>query len=227
MKAVILAGGLGTRLRSVISDIPKPMADINGLPFLEYLFRYLTKYNIDEVVLAVGYKHDVIENHFHDNYKDIKIVYSIEDEPLGTGGAIKKASKLLQDNNILIINGDTFFDIDLDKFYDNHIKSKSLISIASKEMFDFDRYGSLDINNNKVISFNEKKYLNKGIINGGIYIINKQIFDNIDLIKFSFEKEILEKNKNIYAFLFDGFFIDIGIPEDYLKAQLLLSQVVK
>ena len=218
MEAIILAGGFGTRLKHVVSDVPKPMAPINNKPFLEYIFEDLNKKGVTNVVLAVGYMKEKIEEYFKYQYKNIEISYSEENSPLGTGGAIKKAVLKCREENIFIINGDTFYDVNLEKMRKFHIENKSSLTIAVKEMENFDRYGSLIIENNKIIKFEEKKPMSKGKINGGIYLIKKNIFQGIEEESFSFEKEILENEKTEkYAYESNGYFIDIGIPEDYYK----------
>lgn len=218
MEAIILAGGFGTRLKHVVSDVPKPMAPINDKPFLEYIFEDLNKKGVTHVVLAVGYMKEKIEEYFKNQYKNIEISYSEENSPLGTGGAIKKAVSKCREEDIFIINGDTFYDVDLEKMKKFHIENKSSLTIAVKEMENFDRYGSLVIKNNKIIKFEEKKPMLKGKINGGIYLIKKNIFQGIEQESFSFEKEILENEKiEKYAYESNGYFIDIGIPEDYYK----------
>jgi len=221
-EAIILAGGLGTRLRKVVKDVPKPMADINGKPFLWYLLNYLNNQGIEKVILSVGYKYEIIKSYFGDKFKNLKIIYSIEKELLGTGGAIKKALSLVEGDEAFVLNGDTFFDIDLNNFYNLHKNKKSILSIALKYMCNFSRYGRVLINeNNKIIAFEEKKFYKEGYINGGIYILKKDIFKGTELEsknKFSLEKDLLEnyyKVSNFYGFPFNAFFIDIGIPEDY------------
>ena len=220
MEAIVLAGGFGTRLSTVVSDVPKPMAPINGRPFLEYLLNDLSEKGINRVILAVGYKKEIIKSHFKEKYKNIDIIYSDEDIPLGTGGAIKKALILAKDENIFIINGDTFFDVDLKEMYQFHKKNSSKLTLAIKGMEKFDRYGSLILEEDRIIKFEEKKYNDKGYINGGIYLINKELLNEKEKESFSFEKEILE-NENLkiekYGYKSEGYFIDIGIPEDYYK----------
>lgn len=220
MEAIVLAGGFGTRLSTVVSDVPKPMAPINGRPFLEYLLDDLNEKGISRVILAVGYKKEIIKSHFKEKYKNIDIVYSDEDTPLGTGGAIKKALNLAKAKDIFIINGDTFFDINLKEMYQFHKKNSSKLTLAIKEMEKFDRYGSLVLAKDKIIKFEEKKYNEKGYINGGIYLVNKKLLIEEKKETFSFEKEILE-NENLkiekYGYKSEGYFIDIGIPEDYYK----------
>ena len=216
---IILAGGFGTRLSAVVKDLPKPMANINGKPFLHYIFQSLQRQNIENVILSVGYKHEIIQDYFQDNYLGIAIKYAIETEPLGTGGAIKHAFSFV-DDDAFVLNGDTFFDVDLSKLRND----KSDLFIALKPMKNFDRYGTVELNAaNKIISFNEKKQCESGIINGGVYYLKKSLFDKIKTAtKFSFEKDILEKHVlglHFQGIIFDSYFIDIGIPEDYEKAQ--------
>ncbi|MBR6610969.1 MAG: nucleotidyltransferase family protein [Campylobacter sp.] len=214
-EAIILCGGLGTRLRSVISDVPKPMAPIKNKPFLAFVLEYLKKQNISRVVLAVSYKYEIIQEYFGNSYLGMQILYSIEKEPLGTGGAILEALNLINSDSCYVLNGDTFFDVNLDRLkLDN-----SDICVALKPMKNFDRYGSVDIDNNSYISaFNEKKFTSNGLINGGVYLIKKHIFNSFNLPnKFSFE-EFFQENFLIFnakATVFDDYFIDIGIPQDY------------
>ncbi|MFN8236550.1 MAG: nucleotidyltransferase family protein [Chitinophagales bacterium] len=217
--AIILAGGFGTRLSSVVKDVPKPMAPINGKPFLHYLFKELREQNIPRVVLSVGHLKEVIQEYFKDNYLGIPIQYAIEDTPLGTGGGIKHAFEFIQDD-AYVLNGDTFFDVSLHRLKNE----KADISIALKHLYHFDRYGTVELNDkNKIIAFHEKKPCESGLINGGIYYFKKSLFDKIETEKkFSFEKDVLEKHLHdlsMQGVVFDNYFIDIGIPEDYNKAQ--------
>lgn len=220
MQAIILAGGFGTRLRSVVSDVPKPIAPVCGRPFLNYILDTLNSYHFTKVVLAVGYQKEAIMSQYQNRYKDIEIVYSVEEEPLGTGGCLKQALQHIDDDFVFVLNGDTMFHID----YIQMAKLKR-ISIACKEMFDFDRYGEVIFDeNHQIQSFEEKKFVRKGYINGGIYYLPKNVFDNYALEKkFSLEKDFFEvyiKELSIQAFLSDSYFLDIGIPEDYDRAQI-------
>jgi D-glycero-alpha-D-manno-heptose 1-phosphate guanylyltransferase len=229
---IILAGGLGTRLRSVINSIPKCMAPVKENPFIYYLLSYLNKYDIIEnVILSLGYKHQEVSKWIEKECKfSFNFVYSIEYEPLGTGGAIKKALSLAHNNQVLIINGDTYFDIDLFHFLNQHNIANSDLSIALKAMTKFNRYGNIQIDkSNKIIRFNEKKYCEQGYINGGIYLINMHKIDfSFQPSKFSFEKGILQTEylkNNMYGFVYDNYFIDIGIPEDYAKANIDFNKI--
>ena len=218
MEAIVLAGGFGTRLKEVVSDVPKPMAPVNGKPFLEYLIKDLGEKGIRHIILAVGYKKEIIKEYFKNRYENIEITYSEELTPLVTGGAIKKALKLAKEADIFIVNGDTFFDVDLKKMKEFHIENKSTLTVAVKEMENFDRYGSLVIKEKKIIEFEEKKKKAKGKINGGIYLIKKDLLNRIEKENFSFEKKVLEDKKiEKYSYESQGYFIDIGIPEDYFK----------
>ncbi|MFI5134767.1 MAG: HAD-IIIA family hydrolase [Chitinophagales bacterium] len=229
--AIVLAGGFGTRLQSVVKDIPKPMADVAGKPFLQYLLDEISRQNISNVILSVGYKWEVIKNYFGDDYSRIKIEYSVEEEPLGTGGAILKAVHHSDAEEFFIFNGDTLFNIDLENFSRLHHKSDSLLSIALKRMENFDRYGVVRTNSaNRIISFEEKKFYEEGNINAGVYLLNRKLFDRLSFPeKFSFEKDLMQKycsEMKFYGFPFNDYFIDIGIPEDYSRAQNELPALV-
>lgn len=218
MQAIILAGGFGTRLQSVVSDVPKPMAPVCEKPFLTYLLDDLALSNFNKVVLAVGYKKECIIDYFHNSYKGMEIVYSIEESPLGTGGCVKQAFQYIDEEYAFVLNGDTMFKID----YLAMAKMNSL-SIACKKMENFNRYGEVKINDGIVSFFEEKKQVSIGYINGGIYYIPKKIFNKYPLAtSFSMENDFFAPYLNelkIKAFMSDGYFIDIGIPSDYNKAQ--------
>lgn len=217
MQAIILAGGFGTRLRSVVADRPKPMADVNGTPFLSYLLDKLDLEGFNKVVLAVGYMHEYIESFYHNKYKNLEVVYSLEEEPLGTGGCIKKAMQYIDEDYAYVLNGDTFFDIDL-----RDIKKDADCTIACRYFDLFSRYGKVEINESDIItSFNEKMPDQTGYINGGIYLFKRDIFDKFDLPeKFSLEADFFNKYLDeivVKAFKSSDYFMDIGIPEDYFK----------
>ncbi len=223
MIALILAGGFGTRLQHVITDVPKPMAPVKNRPFLSYVIDHLIKNRINKIILATGYKHEVIESYFGKNYDSVELQYSVETEPLGTGGAIKKALNAVDDDHFCVINGDTLFKADISSMHKLHSETDADITISLKPMKNFDRYGAVDVNGYNVVGFHEKRHRDEGLINCGSYIIRKDIFSRFELpASFSFEKEMLEKHcssLNIVAYISDEYFIDIGIPEDYLKAQ--------
>ena len=173
-EAVILAGGFGTRLSHVVSDVPKPMAPVYGRPFLCYLLDRLIDAGIGRIVLATGYKHECIEDYFGTEYRGVEIVYSQETTPLFTGGAIRQAADKIQSDDFVVLNGDTLFDIDLTKLYDFHIKNHANLSIALRHVTDTSRYGSVACTNDHIVAFSEKtESLGAGDINGGIYAVNR------------------------------------------------------
>ena len=225
-EAIILAGGLGTRLQKIVSDVPKPMAQIINKPFLLYLFQYLKHFGIEKIILAVGHKNEIIRDYFKDQFESIKINYAIEENLLGTGGGLKNALLNCEEEEVLVLNGDSFFDIDLNAFWDFHQNHNSNFSLALREVEDSSRFGTIQINSNQnIISFKEKNgQTEKGIINAGIYLVNRSLFlkECENLNSFSLEKDFLEiklKDLNINGKIFQSYFIDIGVPEDFQKAQ--------
>ncbi len=223
--AIILAGGLGTRLHGVVDDVPKSMAPVNGVPFLEYQLTYLSDWGIKNAILSVGYKKEMIMEYFGNHYKDLDILYAIEDEPLGTGGAIKRSMEFVTARNVLVLNGDTFFKVSFDKLLMVYQIKKSKMMLVLKELPDVSRYGSVTIDyNGKVTGFVEKGVSRgKGFVNGGVYYINKAYFESLKMPeKFSFEKDFLEKfykTEDFHGMVCNQYFLDIGVPADYKKAQ--------
>jgi D-glycero-alpha-D-manno-heptose 1-phosphate guanylyltransferase len=224
-QAIILAGGLGTRLRSVVSDLPKCMAPVAGKPFLHYVVEYLLKQGVNGFIFSLGYKSESIIDYINSQYPMLTVQYSIEEEPLGTGGAIKLACGMVTGEDVLILNGDTLFTVDIKTLSSFHHKSGSACTLALKPMQDFDRYGVVELNDDASISgFKEKQYYSSGLINGGVYALKVAEFLQEDLPqKFSFEKDYLEAfadKRNMHAIVQYQYFIDIGIPEDYERAQV-------
>ena len=224
--AIILAGGMGTRLKTIISDLPKPMAPIMNVPFLTYQLNYLKHFGIKKVIFSVGYLSEKIIAHYNQSFENINIEYSIEKNPLGTGGGIRMAMSNLNEDLVLILNGDSFFDLNLEQFYNLHHEQKSDFSLALRYVNNSERYGNIEFNSsNQITSFIEKNQLNQsGYINAGVYILSKKLYlqNTKPDINFSIEKDFFEKQLNqliIKGFEFKDYFIDIGIPEDYLKAQ--------
>jgi D-glycero-alpha-D-manno-heptose 1-phosphate guanylyltransferase len=221
-EAIILAGGFGTRLQSVLKDVPKVMADINGAPFISYLILFLAQNGIEHIILSLGFKSEAVKEHFDANPAKASLIYSVEEKPLGTGGAIKRASKYVKGEDVLILNGDTFFEIDLGKFCNAYESSGAEVMMALKKAPDCYRYDSVALDaDHRVVNFTPRKAGREGIINGGMQIINKNILDDMPEI-FSFENDFLMKRFDkikISGCLFDSYFIDIGIPKDYEKAK--------
>jgi len=224
-EAIILAGGLGTRLRGVVSDVPKSMAPVNGRPFLEYQLEYLAKWDIRKVILASGHKSDSISRHFKDAFKGMVIIHSVEKEPLGTGGAVKLALRHASGPDVFVLNGDTYFDVDLKGMKELHRASGAYLTVALRMVEEVARFGSVILDaDNRIRGFREKDDKpGGGLINGGVYLFDKAFFESLDLPdKCSFEKDLLEKYYDRFCFTgmkSSSYFIDIGIPADYERAQ--------
>ena len=220
MEAVVLAGGLGTRLRSVVKDLPKCMAPVAGEPFLSYVMEWLGRHDVRRVILSVGYLKDDIVNWVSSQSFHFEVDYAIEEEPLGTGGAIRFALSKCRERKVVVVNGDTFFPVDLDA-----MPFDGPLTVALKPMKDFDRYGALDLAPDGTVTvFHEKALVKEGLINGGVYALN-----GLDLgsfpDKFSFEKDLLEPlcaQGKVRGWVSDRYFLDIGVPEDYSLAQTQL-----
>jgi len=227
-EAIILAGGLGTRLRSVVSSVPKCMAPVAGNPFLHFVIEFLLEQGIDKIVFSVGYKSEAIIKYVNEQYPKLNAQFSIEEEPLGTGGAVKLACSKATEKNVLIMNGDTLFKIDVQNLMAFHTTHGADCTLTLKPMQHFNRYGVVELNNdNRIASFKEKQQYEFGLINGGIYALNVAGFLQEALPqKFSFEKDYLEQyfeKRKMYGDVQDKYFIDIGIPEDFERAQTELG----
>ncbi len=226
---IILAGGLGTRLREAVPDLPKCMAPVAGQPFLTYVIRYFLSQGVEKFIFSLGYKNEIISEFLADKFPTLNFQLSIEEEPLGTGGAMRLACTKATEKNIAVVNGDTLFKVNLEELMFFHSSHNADCTLAVKPMHDFDRYGIVELNEDRSIkNFQEKKSYEKGHINGGVYILNVEQFLNEDLpAKFSFEKDYLEifyNKRKIYGLIQNEYFIDIGIPEDYNRAQQELKQ---
>lgn len=226
--ALVLAGGLGTRLRETVADLPKCLAPVAGKPFLEYLIQYYCQQGIEHFIFSLGYKKEDILAYLK-KYPGLSYFTVVEEEPLGTGGAIKKALETIENSeeDILILNGDTFFGINLKYFSAFHCRHHADISLALKYMQNISRYGVVELDSdNRITGFKEKQYYPSGLINGGCYLIKPSSFlRHTWPEKFSFEKEFLEntaKEKSMFGYIENSYFIDIGIPDDYYRAQIEL-----
>ena len=229
MEAILLCGGLGTRLRSVVSDRPKPMADIAGKPFLHYLVKMLSESGVKHLIFALGYMGEQIEAYFKsgDDY-GLSISYSYEDSPLGTGGAIRNALSHVSGENVLVLNADTYFHTDYESLLREQLKNKAAMTIASRKIEDISRYGAiLKDESGRILRWNEKMSSDQaeapcpGEINGGIYVMQKSLIEKIPEGKQSLENDCipawLEDGLYLQAVPSDGYFMDIGIPEDYAQ----------
>lgn len=218
MEVIVLAGGLGTRLRSVVKEIPKCLAPIAGRPFLGYLLDWLGSQGVEHVVFSVGYLREQVISFLEGNSWPFKYDFAVEESPLGTGGGIRLALEKCRENQVFVVNGDTFFPVEL-----KAMPFKYAVSLALKPMKDFDRYGTVSLKGDAISAFQEKRLCEEGLINGGVYAIDRCRLDLGSLPeKFSFEKEVLEPGAalgQLGGWVSDAYFIDIGVPEDYQKAQ--------
>jgi D-glycero-alpha-D-manno-heptose 1-phosphate guanylyltransferase len=229
--AVILAGGLGTRLRSAVPDLPKPMAQVGDRPFLEYLMDYWIKQGVCNFVLSVGYKRDSIINYFGSSYKNMPVSYVVEGEPLGTGGGLVLAAQKLNEP-FLLLNGDTYFEASLADLKNSHIKNSSDWTIALFEANEGGRYGGITIDqSHKISALNTAKGEAGELANGGVYFIEPSSLDLEKFIagkKYSLEDEVIksliEDGKKIVGIKQSGVFLDIGIPKDYFDAQQIICK---
>jgi D-glycero-alpha-D-manno-heptose 1-phosphate guanylyltransferase len=222
-EAIVLAGGLGTRLKPVVSDLPKSLAPIAGKPFLSYVLDFARSQGIQKFVFALGHKAEPIEAFVKQFLPGNSYTFSVEEEPLGTGGAIFKACKEIAGEGAIVLNADTFFGISFLNLSIIHELQKAVCTLALKPMKSFDRYGAVEIEKQVITGFSEKKFHKSGLINGGVYALSTAVFLQKSFPPvFSFEKDYLEKEFSkgeIMGMISDGYFIDIGIPEDYERAQ--------
>ena len=230
--AVILAGGLGTRLRAAYAAGPKSMAPVGGRPFLDYLLRWLQSQGVKQVILCVGYKRTHIQRYVGKGRKwGLRVTYSIEKELLGTGGAVKKAERLIPGKRLLVINGDTFLDVNLKELVEFHRRREALATLAMVNVVDDQRYGSMRVDGkNRITAFLEKGETpaSNGLqgsrpINGGVYVFEKKLLNAIRAGRpVSLEKKVfpgLVARKQMYGFLRGAYFVDIGVPDDLRRAQ--------
>jgi D-glycero-alpha-D-manno-heptose 1-phosphate guanylyltransferase len=223
VEAIILAGGFGTRLQSRLDGIPKPMVMVAGRPFLEILVDRLVDSGFDRVILSVGHLANVIQVHFGSAWREVPVDYVVEEEPLGTGGAIRKALGQITEPEAFVLNGDTWLEVDYRAMYELHRQSEASITLALASVPDMARYGGVELRDGQVVSFIEKGRVGAGWINGGVYILSKDFPWRENLpSRFSFETDVLLPllpSLKHSAFLSYGKFIDIGVPEDLDRAQ--------
>ena len=214
-------------MRSVVSDVPKSMALVRGKPFLHYLFLHLEKSGIEKVVLSVGYKSEIIEQYFGQIYAGLSVEYAYEKEALGTGGGIRLAMEKCSGAHVLAMNGDSFFDYSLSHLFEKHLSGSADITIALRKVDDASRYGTVQLEGERIMAFREKSPEAKGpaLINSGIYVIRKKTYMGLTEANktFSIEQDFFSKYAGklwMQGAPGADYFIDIGIPEDYARAQV-------
>lgn len=229
--AVLLVGGIGKRLQSVLPSTPKPLARVGEAPFLQLLVRQLRSQGIRRLVMCTGHLADQVESEFGDGHKwDVAIDYSKESRPLGTAGAVKFAEHdLTQASDFLVMNGDSFLELDFGELIRFHREHGGLISMAVRRVADAARYGTVQLGaNNRVVGFREKMGASvSDIVNGGVYVFKSAILKHIPEGPASLEKDVFPRllEQGIYALEQQGMFIDIGTPEDYARAQTLCQSL--
>ena len=229
--AVVLAGGLGTRLRSIVPNMPKPMALVGQRPFLAYLMDYWISQGVTHFVLSVGYMKEVIMDYFGNSYRSTPIAYAIEEAPLGTGGGLLLAAQGISEP-FLVLNGDTYFEVDLAKLLKFHTKNASDWTFSLFRTSEFGRYMGMEVSDNgKIISLKTASEAQNRLVNGGAYLISPPSLEKTGFKageRFSLEDELmpaLEKQGcNLFGFEFNNSFIDIGIPQDYLRVADVLNK---
>lgn len=225
--AIVLAGGLGTRLRAEVPDLPKPLAPVAGRPFLAWVLDHLAAQGVRRAVLSVGARHRAIQDHFGDRHGPIRLAYGVEARPLGTGGAIRAALAYCASDPVLVVNGDTLFEIDLGALLARHLAGGRALTLALHGADDTARYGRVAVTGGIVTAFEEKGPAGPGPINAGLYVVARRLFDGFRLpTAFSFEEELLAPHLAALApaaHEADGYFIDIGVPEDYRRARAELA----
>ena len=224
MEIIILAGGKGTRLKKLVNDRPKPLADVNGRPFIEYIMDNLIQQGACHFILATGFMSSMFRSYFGESYKNIPITFSEESRPLGTGGAIVKAQMLLREKKFFfIVNGDTFFPIKLQRLKNFAMKNGSDIAIALCQANENGRYGAATLNKKSEIQLEKTTALKGDLANGGICVVSRQLEPNLvnNKIPASFEKDLLPALKKhggkITGMVFKDYFVDVGTPQDYVK----------
>lgn len=222
MECVVLAGGKGTRLRSVVSDLPKCMAPVAGRPFLAWLLDDLREAGFDHIILSLGYKHEAVEAWVATRPDRDSISCVVEEEPLGTGGGVRLALRQAREDAVFILNGDTFFGVDYPAMQAFHRQSGAQATLALKPLRDFDRYGEVTLDGEgRITAFREKRPCAEGLINGGVYLLQRDALAEMPE-RFSLEKDYFEpkaESAGLDGFRSEGYFIDIGIPADYARAQ--------
>ncbi len=228
MEAIVLAGGFGTRLATRLHGVPKPMAPVAGRPFLEILLTQLQRAGCNRVVLSVGHLHRVIQDHFGASFLGMRVDYAIESAPLGTGGAIRLALKQIREESVLVLNGDTFLQADYADMMRFHAGCGAIATIAVVRQPDVARYGGVAVEGKRIVGFEEKGRTGPGLISAGAYVLPRNLAWPPTLArKFSIERDFFVPEiarLRPAAYVVDGFFLDIGLPEDYDRAQTELAQ---
>lgn len=240
LEVVLLVGGLGTRLSSELGDLPKPMVEVGGYPFLEHELLHLREFGIRNIVLAVSHRREAIEQRFGDGRRlDLSIAYSRETQPLGTSGALRNALPLLHGDEVLVLNGDSFAEIDYDELLRFHRSHGGKLTISALYHSDCRDYGRLRISDGQILEFVEKSHSDSspGYINAGVYLFRRELIESIrpgvvESLENKLLPSLIARGESIYAYCTKGYFIDMGTPQrlqqlrsDYLRGVVPLCGV--
>jgi D-glycero-alpha-D-manno-heptose 1-phosphate guanylyltransferase len=229
MQAIVLAGGFGTRLRGMVPDLPKPLAPVGGRPFLAIVLGQLRDAGFDLAVLSVGYRQELIREAFGDRFDGLFLGYAVETRPLGTGGAIRLAARSCSENDVFVLNGDSYVELDFAAIQRRHREAGTALTVCAVEVADAARYGRLLVEGSWIAGFAEKGSAGPGLINAGVYLMRRDLLETLALPEaFSFENEVLTARLAELcplAYQTSGRFIDIGVPEDYTRAQSMFAPI--
>lgn len=230
LAAIILAGGRGTRLQAVVSDRPKPLALVAGRPFLAYLLDQVADAGVTRVVLSTGYLAEQFEDVIGSDYRGMKIIYAVEDQPMGTGGAIRFAGRQSDADQLLVMNGDSYCDADLRAYIEWHTKGGHDVSLVLVKVADAARYGTVEVAaDGRVIAFLEKRSISApGYVNAGVYLLSRQMLEQLPEGASSIERDAFPawiKQHTVKGWVTDCAFIDIGIPSDYERSHEFMPRV--
>jgi NDP-sugar pyrophosphorylase family protein len=230
LTAVILAGGMGTRLRSVVADRPKVLAPVAGRPFLTYLLDQIAEAGIERVVLSTGHLAEQFADVIGNRYRNIPITYAHEEEPLGTGGAIRFACGFTDTEHLLVMNGDSYCNADLSSYIDWHVNGRNQVSLMLVKVGDCSRYGTVKTDSSgRITAFIEKRPERvAGYINAGVYLFERAMLEHFPIGASSIERDVfpeLLRNRAMIGWHTEAEFIDIGIPIDYKRSHEFMARV--
>jgi D-glycero-alpha-D-manno-heptose 1-phosphate guanylyltransferase len=229
MRAILLAGGAGTRLREVVQDVPKPLAPVAGRPFLSYMLDLLEARGMTEIVISIGYLGHMIRDSYGARYGAMSIRYAVEEQPLGTGGGLRNALAQIDRFPVFALNADTLLDLDYRAMERGFARAERSLGLAVRSVDDTARYGRAVLRDDRVVAFEPAGRSGQGIINAGVYLFGRNLLDDCGLPeRFSFEHDFLEPRAaqlQPFAFATSDYFIDIGVPSDYGRAQHELPKI--
>ena len=228
-QAIILAGGFGTRLQTVLRDVPKPLAPVRGRPFIHYILRWLEECGIERVIGCTGYLADKMEAGFRSYAGGLEMTFLREDTPLGTGGAIYRALREVDYGGVFVLYGDTYFPADLSEFQQGAGRLERLFAIALRVVPDTSRFGAVELEGGRIAAMNEKGRSGPGLVNAGLYLLPHDLWQQVPMPGvFSWETDLMEPKAPVLGaagVILDAPFLDIGTPESYGEAESVLPSL--